>query len=53
MILEIGSNFSTGRLKEIKLLPIAEGFWNNTPIIYDSKIYALQNTYNTYGDNCL
>lgn len=25
------------------MLPYAEGFWNNNPIVHNGKVYALQN----------
>ena len=25
------------------ILPYAEGFWSNNPIVYNNKVYALQN----------
>jgi hypothetical protein len=31
------------------VLPFAEGFWNNNPIIHENLIFTLQNC--TYGDD--
>jgi hypothetical protein len=33
-------------------LPTAEGFWNNTPIIHNKTVYALQNL-STSRDDCI
>ncbi|EAR95289.2 kelch motif protein (macronuclear) [Tetrahymena thermophila SB210] len=36
-----------------KLLPNSEAFWNNVPIIFNKKVYALQNIAGENSDNCL
>ncbi|KRX03635.1 hypothetical protein PPERSA_04187 [Pseudocohnilembus persalinus] len=42
-------------IKNINLIPLlyAEGFWNNTPIFYSGKIYALQNINNNQKQECV
>lgn len=34
-------------------LPSAEGFWNNTPIIHNKVIYALQNIPTSNKEDCI
>lgn len=36
-----------------KILPFAEGFWNNQCIIYERSIFALQNISHEKNDDCL
>ena len=34
-------------------LPFAEGFWNNSPLIYQNKVFSIQNIPNENNDDCL
>ena len=34
-------------------LPVAEGFWNNSPVIHQGYVYALINAIDDNGDTCL
>ena len=42
-ILSVGNNGALIRDINVYPLPFPEGFWNNTPIIYDKVVFALQN----------
>ncbi|CAD8138525.1 unnamed protein product [Paramecium octaurelia] len=50
MILEI--NETTAKVVETKQLPQPEGFWNNTPLIYQGRVWALQNVVQDIHGNC-
>lgn len=34
-------------------LPVAEGFWNNTPMVFRREVYALQNIESEDADDCM
>lgn len=42
-------------IKDVDLypLPTAEGFWNNTPIIHNKTVYALQNIPTSNKEDCV
>ena len=42
-------------IKDVNLypLPTAEGFWNNTPIIHNKTVYALQNIPTSNKEDCV
>lgn len=42
-------------IKDVNMypLPTAEGFWNNTPIIHNKVMYALQNIATDNADDCI
>ncbi|EGR32498.1 kelch motif family protein, putative [Ichthyophthirius multifiliis] len=37
----------------VQQLPIAEGFWNNNPVVCDGKVYAVQNVAAENSNNCI
>lgn len=39
--------------KNYPSLPIAEGFWNNSPLLHQGFVYALINSIDDNGDTCL
>jgi hypothetical protein len=45
-------NFLIRSLNRHKL-PVAEGFWNNTPVIHRKEVYALQNIESEDTDDCV
>jgi hypothetical protein len=52
---DVGDDRRNYRIRDINLkpLPLAEGFWNNTPVVFNRKLYCLQNVADANTNNCL